>query len=167
MALDESKHKGFLQRLDRSWDAVFVVIRWFCSRGYTVVLPQSTKAEHRKDWSEHSDDGDMYVRKDGPRSEFQRIEVKRLSRDFSGRKSFPFNNFIVDSVHLYNRKKPRPDAYFVLSKNMECLCILQISDESKDNWVVDDRLDRNTNEMKQFYVAQLSDVKFYNLRGDQ
>lgn len=145
-------HKKFLAILDQSREAVWTVAQWLSSRGYSVSIPAQRNAPTYEQRLQYSDNGDLFIE--------QRIEVKRLSVNFTGRHDWPFGkDFIVTSRSSYERAFPKPYCYVVLSNDKTHMGIAMCSDD--DKWTVGVRKDSRFDDMEQEYVfCPIDLVKF-------
>ena len=150
----EQHHEKFLGWLDESQAYVELVAGWLRGRGYPVKVMPHTRAEHRADWQDHSDHGDLEVT--------MRVEVKRLSATFSSAEDWPFGpHYIVCSRHSWDAAKPKPYCYIHLSADDEHLAVVLGS--SHRHWSVASRTDHRTGLAQECYFAPLSHVHFSTL----
>jgi len=145
-------HGRFLKHLDESQVGVWTVAQWLASKGYAVTVTPSSRAPTHGDWKQHADNGDLQIT--------QRVEVKRLSREFTGRDDWPFKDkFIVCAKHAWDSAQPKPYAYVILSASMRHAGI--VKGDSRDTWYVEPRTDRRYDGVRQdCYFAPLSVVAF-------
>ena len=152
----KENHKSFLRHLKDSEKSVDFVRQYLLEKGYAVLQNPSTKAESHADWKQHADNGDLYIQ--------QRIEVKHLSIDFT-KTDWPYKDFIVCAKHSFDNAKPKPFAYFVLSKSKRFAAILIVS-ETQSKWFVSRRRDRRYEGVEQeFYVAPIECAKFVSMEA--
>lgn len=112
-----STHDGFLDRLGRSHAAVTLVSYWLRFDGYTVTLPPISEAPTADQAGAHSDPGDIYAKGLGA-TDWDRIEVKRLTYTWTGMHDYPFPKLIVCTVDSFHRIDPPPLAHFILNDEM-------------------------------------------------
>ena len=145
-------HSKFLSHLEDSKLGVIRVASWLNDLGYSVSIPPVQKAESHAEWKKYADGGDLFLS--------QRVEVKRLSCDFSSSEDWPFkNDFIVCAKHSFDNSNPKPYAYVILNNEMTYAAIVNSS--SSKRWEVKVRKDsRYDNVMQEFYFAKLDDVMF-------
>jgi len=152
MERQQKNHARFLSHLDKSTTAVWCVAQWLCNRGYQATVLPATKAANPSEWKDHADVGDILLS--------QRIEVKRLSVEFSGREDWPFGeDFIVCAKHAWDRAKPKPHAFIILSANMGHAAI--VKGDTFGRWRVEKRKDSRYNGIEQeFYLCPLDDIEW-------
>ena len=95
-----SNHDRFLEHLRDSQEAKVAVARWINSQGHAVTVCPDFEAPDASQHAECADQGDLYVS--------QRVEVKRLGRNFTGRDDWPFREFIVCEKKSWDRARPKP-----------------------------------------------------------
>jgi hypothetical protein len=151
----DTNHSLFLKFLDESHAAVWRVAGWLKERGFPVVVMPITKAKTRSEWQDHSDSGDLYIQ--------QRVEVKRLTANFTGQHDWPFGDkFIVCSRHSFDRAKPKPYAYVILNSDMTHAAIVKT--DTRDKWTVSTRTDsRFVDHTQEFYFCPLDNIKWETL----
>lgn len=158
-----SNHQKFLEHLDASDGAVWIVAKLLHKRGYTVEVPAVSRAEKHEDWKDHADSGDLYITNSRLGIVRQRVEVKRLSVNFSSKTDWPFaTKFIVCAKHAYDRAIPKPYAYIILaSEKKHAACVF--SSESTD-WYVESRTDARYDPpvTQEFYFAPIDTVTFFS-----
>ena len=150
-----SNHPKFLQHLRDSESTRWLVAQYLSSRGNTVSIPPMREAPTAKEWEEYADNGDLEIS--------HRIEVKRLSVDFTNASDWPFGqDFIVCAKHAFDRAKPKPLAFFVVSKSGTHAAIVRSATASK--WNVAQRTDRRYKDVsQQFLFAPLDCVEWVEL----
>ena len=153
-------HAKFLAFLKASEEAVWFLARWFSvNHNRAVQIYPATKAKTHKEWKNHVDQGDLYMRPEGA-DRFMRYEVKRLGVDFSGPHDWPFKpKFIVCAKHSYDNASPPPSSYFILNRDMTCMAIARGS--THDKWTVEKRMDSRTNVAQEFYFCPMEHVIFH------
>lgn len=149
-------HKRFLEHLSGSLDAVWVVAKWLQSSGYAVTVNPIKKAPSADQWKEYVDGGDLEIR--------QRVEIKHISRNFTGRQDWAFgDDFIVCARHSYDNAKPKPYAYIVVSGDYKACAIVPAS--TAQQWRVDKRGDSrySGNYSQEFYFCPIELVQWRSL----
>ncbi len=135
--MPDEHHKKFLEGLESSKQAVWLVARWLVDHGYTVTIPPTSEAPEQKDWREFADAGDLEV-------SGQRVEVKCLSAEFTGPDNWPFPDFIVCAKHAWDNADPKPYRICYLNKAMThfaALDCLGTCDQWTSRIVADSRFD--------------------------
>jgi hypothetical protein len=152
-------HNKFLNHLDQSADAVWLVARLLNDRGYSVTVPNSSKAAQHSDWKNHADNGDLFIN--------QRVEVKKLSAEFTSAKDWPFGSkFIVCAKHAFDKARPKPFAYVILSKSANNAAVVFAS--TSNNWITEARKDsRYENISQEFYFCPIEKVRFFAMPRSQ
>lgn len=151
----EDNHKKFLRHLDDSQAAVWHVARWLHSLGYNVAVNATAKAPNHESWEKYADSGDLEIN--------QRMEVKKLSVDFTCKSDWPFGSkFLVCAKHAFDRATPKPHAYIILSKSGTHAAI--VKKDTCKQWYVEKRKDSRYQDVEQeFYLAPLECVKFHRI----
>ena len=151
-------HRKFLSHLDNSADAVWRVAQMLSGRGYSVTVPAASRARVHGEWQDHADAGDLYIS--------QRVEVKQLGAEFSSASDWPFGkHFIVCAKHAFDRARPRPHSYVILSASGNTAACVLGSDHK--NWYVEKRKDRRYEGVEQeFYFSPLEMVQFFQMPKD-
>ena len=123
--------------------------------GYPVSVPPTFVAPSHEEWEEYADDGDLYVG--------QRVEVKKLGVEFTGRADWPFGSkFIVCAKHSFDRAKPKPYRYYYLNKSETHAAIVMGS--SHKSWYCETKKDSRYEDMVQdCYMCPIHLVKFISL----
>ena len=123
--------------------------------GYPVSIPPTFVAPSHEEREEYADDGDLYVG--------QRVEVKRLGVEFTGRADWPFGSkFIVCAKHSFDRAKPKPYRYYYLNKSETHAAIVMGS--SHKSWYCETKKDSRYEDMVQdCYMCPMHLVKFISL----
>jgi hypothetical protein len=128
--------------------------QWLKAQGHPVVVMPERRAPKHEKWQEYSDLGDLYIQ--------QRVEVKRLSKVFSGGKDWPFGkHFMVCSKHSFDRAFPKPYLYIILSKDMRCGGV--VHSRTSATWRTDYRWDSRFNSRQLFYFSPLENVVWIKL----
>jgi hypothetical protein len=148
-------HSKFIGHLRESKAAVWLVAQWLNSKGYSVkVNPIREAPEHAK-WEGYADDGDIEIS--------QRVEVKRLSSEFTSAHDWPHGrHFIVCAKHSFDRAAPKPFAYVYLSKSGTSAAV--VIGSTKGSWYAEKRRDQRYSDVYQtFYFCPLEHIKFISL----
>ncbi len=144
----------FKKHLDDSHGAVWKVAKYLNRKGHNISIPPTFVAPNHQEWKEYADDGDLYLG--------QRIEVKKRGFIFSSAKDWPYKTFMVCAKHSFDNAKPKPYAYFILSKDANYAGVVKGSTQKV--WTVDTVRDNRYNNMIQdVYTCPLSVVKFISL----
>ncbi len=154
--MSDAVHQQFLNRLDKSHAAVVAVASWLTTRGNTVTISSTQRAPTVKEWEDYADGGDLFLN--------QRIEVKCISQDFTCADDWKFGSkFIVCGKNSYDRANPKPYAYVCVNKNLTHAGIVFVR-ETKENWWVETKEDRNYPNPQTFYVMPTNLVKFVEIK---
>lgn len=150
-------HEKFLNHLDNSEDAVWHVMRMFSKAGNPVWKNPTTKARTAAQWQEHADGGDFWIG--------QRVEVKKLSVDFTCAADWPFRSkFIVCAKHAWDSASPKPIGYCILSQDGTHLAYVKGS--TSPEWYVEKRTDSRYDSVSQdFYFCPLDLVYWTKIDG--
>lgn len=145
-------HQKFLSHLDSSRDAIHRVADWFIAKGMTVRIPGVRRAPDHDQWKDFADGGDLFIE--------QRIEVKKLSREFTCRRDWPFGEkFLVCAKHAWDRAQPKPYAIVILSSNMGHAAVVKAA--SRAFWMVEKRKDSRYDGVEQeFFLCPMEHVEF-------
>ncbi|MFW5970495.1 MAG: hypothetical protein ACOCQT_00200 [Desulfovermiculus sp.] len=133
--------------------------RWLHGLGYNVAVNATGRAPRHEDWQDYADSGDLEIN--------QRMEVKRLSVDFTGRQDWPFGSkFLVCARHSFDRAMPKPHAYIILNRTGTHAAI--VKKETYPQWYVEKRTDSRYQGVEQeFYLAPLECVQFHQLKQQE
>ena len=127
---------------------------WLTRRGHAVTLPAVRVTPDPSKQEEYADEGDLYIQ--------QRIEVKHLSAQFTGRQDWPFKDFIVCAKHSFDNAFPKPHAYIILSKDLCHVAVVMAANHK--SWTVSERTDKRYDNIKQdFYFSPLDQVLWGHL----
>lgn len=150
-----ANHARFLNHLDASLEAVMHVAQWLVKCGKSVRIAGVRRAPSQESWQEYVDSGDLEIS--------ERIEVKRLSREFSDINDWPFGSkFIVCAKHAWDAADIKPKAFVILSKSMKTAAV--VKRESADSWYVETRTDSRYDAVTQeFYLCPLDQVEFMEI----
>lgn len=148
-------HEKFLENLRASEDSRWLVARYLSGKGNIVRVPPLVCAPTHADWKEYADEGDLEIS--------LRVEVKRISRNFSGPGDWPFGtDFIVCAFHAWERAAPKPAMFWILSQDGTTAAVVRGS--SRDKWRVEKRGDsRYEGRVQEFLFAPLSCVEWTRL----
>lgn len=156
--MDEN-HKKFLDHLDNSTEAVFIVALYLHKKGLDVKIKAVQKANSHKEWKQYKDDGDIFVYKNGKP---YRIEVKGLSCDFTSDKDWKFKDFIVCAKHSYDNAEPVPFSYMMLNKDKTHMAIVKT--KTYPSWGVVKRKDSRYKDVTQeFYTCPINNVEWIKI----
>lgn len=147
-------HQKFLEHLTASEETVAYVAKWLESMGYNVTIKPLRRSPTSKEWQEYVDDGDLEIRLP--------VEVKCISRNFTGRRDWPFGDeFIVCARHSFDRYQVKPLAYVIVSADHQCFAVVETRTFSQ--WKVVRRGDRRYGEQfsQEFYLCPLELVKWF------
>lgn len=96
--------------LEASKPSLISVAQWLHGFGYSVMWPPTRKRPDPSQIAAYSDRGDLFI--------LQSLEVKHRNLDFTSRETFPFETVIVDSVHVYDARKPKPLFHIICNKDL-------------------------------------------------
>lgn len=157
MATVNLTHEKFIEHLESSQATVWNVAMWLQSIGYAVTVNPMQKAPNHENWKDYADKGDIVIQ--------QRVEVKQISRVFSGLADWPFGKkFIVCAKHSFDRAKPKPFAYIIVSADGMSYALVSAS--TAERWTVEKRGDTRYGEgySQEFYLCPLELVKWGRLK---
>ena len=156
MTSDERNHKTFLEAANKCSPAILLVAEHLWSKGYPTRLNVFPTTDRENRSESYHDNGDLEIS--------QRIEVKRLSYDFTCKEDWPFPDFlIVDAIH-FDRARPVPVAYWSVNPQGTYAAIVRVS--TKDKWFIKDHGDRRYEDYKQSsYACKLDIVQFIKLES--
>ena len=152
-------HDKFLENLRQSDGAVQSVAAWLERFGYTVTVNPLREAPAHERWQEFADRGDIVIE--------QRIEVKQISRAFTGPEDWPFGEkFIVCARHSFDRAKPKPYVYFIVSADGIHFACVNVDTSKK--WYVEKRQDvRYGDYVQEFYLCPIDLVKWGRFKTEK
>lgn len=132
-----------------------MIARWLTSRGHIVRLAPLTKAPTRADWKDHVDDGDLEIA--------LRVEVKRLSANFTNAKDWPFGSkFIVCAKHAFDNARPKPHSFIIVNAAGTHAAIVE--GRTSRDWTVERKTDSRMDGVSQeCYLAPMGCVTFTTL----
>lgn len=159
-------HRRFQKLLVTSEAAVWEVMLWLNQKGYTIRKEPISVAPKVEDKDQHKDDADFDVIIDGKRKP---IEVKHLSRNFTGPRNWPFGHkFIVDSVNTFDAKSRRPFMYIVVSSDMNNMCMVDV-EKTMPHWYKEKKPCGNYDDVggltSEFYVMDTRHVTSWHKRN--
>lgn len=146
-------HDKFLKHLDASLESVNYVARWLEEMGYRVTVNPVRRAPTTSEWQEYADHGDIEVRLP--------VEVKRISRNFTGRHDWPFGDeFIVCAKHSFDKYQVKPIAYIIMSADHKCFAVVET--RTAKQWTVTHKSDKRYDHgyAQDFYLCPLELVKW-------
>lgn len=147
-------HKTFLNNLRKSEASVLMVAHWIATSGGRVVYHPPTEAPTHEAWKTHADQGDLTLS--------LRLEVKKISRPFTGPHDWPFKDFIVCAKHSWDQAFPKPFGFFYLNPGETHAAF--VSGFSWPAWRVENRPDRRYSGYRQdFYIAEKALPVFWDL----
>lgn len=152
------QHQKFLDRLTNSADAVFVVARYLHNKGFTVEISGLKKAPTASQHKQFVDDGDIYIIKNGQR---ERVEVKGISKQFTGEDDYPFDQIMISSENTVNRIKDKVSYWVIVSSDKNYMAI--INGSTHNQWRVIERKTSNTGNVERNYVALKSIAKWIKI----
>lgn len=148
-------HRRFLRALDESEEAVMQAARWLRAQGFPVRINPTFRAPTADQWRDYSDSGDLEIT--------QRVEVKRLSREFTGIEDWPFGkDYIVTSEGNWRRMRPKPYAFITFNRSMTHAGIVYSRDSER--WYVQERRDGRLIDMKKAFIfAPIESVRWQRM----
>ena len=147
-------HAKFQQILGDSTRGVAEVACWLTRMGQSVMMPGLHIAPTVDVRDKYTDSGDLFVLK--------RQEIKTLTREFTGESDWPFGkHFIVCSKGSFEKMKPQPENFIILSKGMKHAAIINLA-LSKKHWYEEMRTNNYNNNVT-FLFCPLHLVKWYKL----
>jgi len=148
-------HELFLSEVRKSESAVFTVAEHLHLAGYPVrinVFPITDRSNRQESYH---DNGDLEIS--------QRIEVKRLSYQFTSADNWPFADFLIVDAKHFERTRPVPFAYWSLNPEGTHAAIVRVSTRPK--WFIKKHTDRRYGDYSQdSYACHLDCVKFIQLK---
>jgi hypothetical protein len=155
MTAKDRDHSRFVDHLNQSRHGVWLVADWLNRRGMDVTVTANSVSKGYEDRMDHVDSGDLYIN--------QRVEVKSLSAEFTGKDNWPFGKeLIVCAKHSYDNATPKPYMYMLLSKDKTHAIIIMGRNHKK--WTVKKYKDKRYENMEQdFYISSVDDVDFIKL----
>lgn len=148
-------HKEFLERLDASRPAVWVVAQYLQSRGHSIQVPPDRAVANASEWKEGSDQGDFFM--------LLRGEVKHITYPFTCAEDWPFDCFMVAQKNVFDRANPKPWGYFTLNPDMTHLAFVDVAKTQK-YWFVRTTKDWGIDDLaREKYCCDVSYVKFFPL----
>jgi hypothetical protein len=145
-------HQRFLANLKKSAGPVSAFAGWLAAHGRTVQINGMRYAPTRDDWREFSDGGDLMILK--------LVEVKQLSRVFSGPADWPFGDkFIVCPKGQWDRAQVKPEWVVILSADN--IHAAQVEGRTQPSWTVEERTDHGFGMRRTFYLCPLPLVKWF------
>ena len=134
---EERKHPAFKKNLRASQKGVW----------------DTQEADTYKNRHAFMDDGDIEIS--------QKIEVKVLGYQFTGREDWPFHRFAVCNVNAWDRASRKPYAYLIWSSDRHNLAI--VYGKTKAHWFSDEMQDRRYNGYTQrSYFCPMEFIRWTN-----
>ena len=149
------QHKKFLDRLKFSSGPVLSVASWLHRSGKTLEIPALRYAPTAGEAESYVDEGDIVV------IERKIIQVKGISRSFSGRESWPFREYLISNKAAVDRMPPNVAAFITVSADQACAAIVDIA--SRPHWYLTQKLCGNTGNVEDFYASSLDHVSFRSI----
>jgi hypothetical protein len=155
----------FVDDLRASDAARWLVARWIVSNGHTVIVPPIRIRPFAAVRGDYADRFDLLIL-DNPDRLIDLdavgvfgVEVKHLSIEFFDAAGFPYPAIIVDTVSAYDRKKPKPFVYVILSASKRRAAIVPCS--TFQDWRPDSRFARGR--FRDYYFCPLDLVDWYDV----
>ena len=150
----EDSHDVFIENLKDSTRAVTYFAAYLANKGNAVQIAPVKFRETHKEWKGSADSGDLFI--------LQRLEVKRLSVNFTSCHDWPFNDrFIVCAKHAWDRAEEKPIGYAIMNKDMTHYAY--VNAKSHEHWFVEHRIDSRYKKGEvttEFYFCPLEHVTF-------
>lgn len=153
--MDAHQRFNFItKRLQHSHVAVRRTAVWLTERGHKIEIAVQSLAPRPEQWRRYVDGGDLFM--DGGR----RVEVKHLSRQFTGKHDWPFTpHFIVNAKATHDSCERKPYCYVVWSRDLDCAAVVFAI--SEPFWTVERRHDNKLERDAEFYFCPMQYVGFY------
>lgn len=143
-------HRQVMAGVEASQEAVWRVARQLNISSH-VQVNTSRLAPSRAAAGGFADTGDLFLT--------SRIEVKHLTADFTCAQDWPFGSkFIVTSKSAHDKAWPVPRRYLIVNKRMTHVAVVKVADFL--SWTVEQRRDKVSGELKDFYFSPLDRVRF-------
>ena len=138
--------------------AVWTVAQYLSERGNHVRVNAAGAAPEASQWKDYVDVGDLEI--------CLRVEVKKLSANFTGLDDWPFRNeFIVCAKHAYDKATPKPFGFFFLSANNTHAAVVKAA--TAPSWTVKVRKDSRYEDVEQeFYFCPIQRVSWIQIRPE-
>lgn len=154
-------HADFLEKVESSKRYVEMAANWLRSFGYEVrFLPNYVKPTYAET-QKISDENDLEIQLPG--DEAQRVEVKRLTTQFTGAHDWPYGEEVYGPAkrHWDNLKiKPA----FLLTFSYDTRTVMYIDSKTEPHWWVKNVADMRRGGIRQeTYVCPKKFVKFYEV----
>jgi len=118
------QHERFLERLEGSRHAMFVVAERLHAKGCTVTIPAIRKAPTAAQAAQFSDYADLLVIW-ADRPDLERFEVKHNCRNnFTSVADWPYPHIFVTSADSDARAGDSVEAYYVVSLDYRHACVI-------------------------------------------
>ncbi len=160
--MGKNSTEAFLSRLDKSRASTFEVAKYLHKQGYTVSVSAFDYRPTDSNWEDHVDSGDIYICKE-PGTQ-HRIDVKQISREFTGRYDFPFPYMFVSDSRAVDRADPFPLAYIVLNAQFTFMGI--IWSKTRKHWRLQQVKASNTDKIITVYACPIEYVDFREIDND-
>lgn len=156
------QHAKFLDRLRASEGAVVAVAEWARRLGETVEIPTTRFAPTAADADNFVDDGDLFIT--NPAGIRRRVEVKQISRPFSGADDWPFLEVFVSNARAVDRAGDQVAAYVTVNRDLSTIAV--VTRETRPNWYLRETRAGNTGNVEKFYACPTRLAMFYHLRTE-
>lgn len=146
----------FKEDLEASKEVVSAAARWLCDMGYPVVIEPTFVRDNPENRLKYSDNGDLKIQ--------QTVEVKhRPEIPFTSGDDFPYKTIIVDTVHSWARKTPKPHAYLIFNSDLSVVCI--IKGETRRHWIQTRKWDNHCNRERSFFECPINKCLFIEVQS--
>jgi hypothetical protein len=158
----QRKQLQFIEFLVRSASGVWFVAYQSWLRDHAVRIGQMRLSPSVEESEYYTDEGDLEVDYSGV---WKLIEVKRISRNFSGLNSWPFRDeFIVDRIETYDKKVKPVYGYMVVSNDYKGMAFVDV-DKTKGVWYIDKKTNKMYSEdikprVEKYYFCPIDLVKW-------
>jgi len=159
--MSRENHEAFIKRLENSSAAVFRVAEWIYAQGWSVKIPAIRYAPYGSNPLDYVDDGDIYMQRDG---DWERIDVKHLTTDFTDITDWPYNKTIVSSQIPVDRANPPSKAYIIVNKAITHAAIVWRA--TRKHWYVEELYATNYKRNENFYICPNEYVEFRKITND-
>jgi hypothetical protein len=139
----------FEEDLEKSKEAMLLVMAWLSFEGQTVVAPPVQCRPDIKSRAAFADKGDLFVLKG--------LEVKRRKLMFTSAEDFPYPTVFIDVAKNFDAKVPKPYLYLILSDDMTHAIEVDVK-HTRDKWTTTIKFDRGRK--RNFYECPVEHCKF-------
>lgn len=156
MPVNAETHEKFKAALEESTNAVWLAARILSGKGFHVRINASRVAPTHDVRHEYGDDGDLEIS--------QKVEVKRISRNFTGSNDWPFGDeVIVDGKNNFDKKFPAPAYYICFSKDLEHYLVIDVN-KTRSSWYATEKRNPMTGDMQEFLCVPKAKCVFRSTR---